>query len=1392
MGELAPAEYAPGRRLLGAYSFLGDMPRIAIDVFRNPSYALTPAIIERATFKTLLSADGNSQTQADFQLRTKALYLEVALPKDATLWSAVLDGAPLKPQKKAGVLLLGLPPGTEGKARALHLVYEAPVAEVLRGGKARLVGPKLRYRASADAKDSSEIPLVNVQWKVTVPAGYAVISTDGTLEPESIQRPTPAPLVVAGALYEVSAGFVGPFFSSAREAGRRAPAENQLGLAMQNDADGRNSASAKPSDGSGRDDVMAWGVDAKPRVQAQDNTIGGLAEKRDGAEAPSPVVLAPAAAAPPAGPVAPPPPTAPPTTPPSTTTFGGVISGPLPSIVTPGTEAKPEPAKPAEPALENESLPSSGSGDKKGGGEAGKQVYRSGKLLGVSSLKIDIQQAGGDAATRHGEAPADENVVTFTSLGDAPEVVIMLADGNCLNALSWAAGAIAFLAGMAITFRPVRQKFALVLVLLLASALLPLAWDTLTVALICNAVFYAASLLVPYYLLVGLLRWIVRGVTGIGNRWLGRAATAAAVATAFALTSCMQAVAQDRGLSASAPEPVVVPDDALIVPYDVKAENGIEKADHLLVPFDRYVELWNQAHPDKKLDAHPSPLPYALSGASYNATLEGDETLNVTGKMQINVLAEGYVSIPLGLRNGVLAKVMLDGKPAQMKIVTAVAKPAAPSKAANPVARNDSTLFLLQLTGKGTHKLELEARLKLARMGGWRGTAAALPAAPAATMTFRIPQPQTEVRLGQVVDRRSRETTRPDEAIETALGPGGALQLQWRPKVAEAQVDRGLTVQSNALLDIEEDGLRMAVELKLEFRRGQRDGFTLGLPADYMVEKVAGGNVRGWEARRAAGKQTVEISLLKTAKDSEQISLFLARSGRVGAPPLDTFSVPFVTVSDAALASGQVTIRRSVLLDVRTVQRKGLTRIDLGPLPDLSAGPATEESVLAVRPYEAYRFPTLPPPDAFLLTAAPIAADVTAEAQTRVAVNADQPRLESRIVFHVGRRKIYRLEVAVPDDLAAAEVILPAAGQWTIEKQGKRSVLRATLAQGVEGDAALVLRGKLAALDARQEMPLPQLEVLGVKREEGDIAVQADPAFNVEARELRNAQETERQRVDAWLDAPLRDATRVALRYSGGAYSGRLRLVARKPEVVCDTITNVKVTDRAIEETIMLNYEIRNAGVRELTFLLPASMRDARISTPMLRRKTVAPADPKNADGPLRVRLELQGDAMNDLRVLVENDRLLPSGSSSYSAPLPSPETAGGAADFLLRQFVVLENTNPDELTVEPLRGMEEIRRQQREWQTLCERLHTNNLYKAYLVQPGAGSPRLSFHLVAHEELQTAGRVSTSRRRRWLSTPTGRIGRKWSSRSTTLRNSSWTWSCPRARSCGRSTWRASR
>ena len=118
VGELAEADYQPGRRLLGAFGFVGDPPELKIDVLRHPGYPIYPAIVEECSLDTNLSPEGQSQTQARFKLRTKAVYVQVKLPPKAKLWSAELDGAAIKPQKQGDGVLIDLPASTAAKAQA--------------------------------------------------------------------------------------------------------------------------------------------------------------------------------------------------------------------------------------------------------------------------------------------------------------------------------------------------------------------------------------------------------------------------------------------------------------------------------------------------------------------------------------------------------------------------------------------------------------------------------------------------------------------------------------------------------------------------------------------------------------------------------------------------------------------------------------------------------------------------------------------------------------------------------------------------------------------------------------------------------------------------------------------------------------------------------------------------------------------------------------------------------------------------------------------------------------------------------------------------------------------------------------------------------------------------
>ncbi len=316
--------------------------------------------------------------------------------------------------------------------------------------------------------------------------------------------------------------------------------------------------------------------------------------------------------------------------------------------------------------------------------------------------------------------------------------------------------------------------------------------------------------------------------------------------------------------------------------------------------------------------------------------------------------------------------------------------------------------------------------------------------------------------------------------------------------------------------------------------------------------------------------------------------------------------MPWVSLTEAALHNGQLTIRRSPLLEVRTLDRSGVTRTDLPSDAARSAGAVGgEESPLGIRPFEAYSFAAVP--FTVRLAAAPVAAQVTATVQTVLRIADYERSLESRIAFDVQGRPVYQLQMLLPEDLRVDRVSAPGEFQYAVTRQDKRPLLTIYLATGQQGNVPVLIRGKLGGEGELKELPLPRLEVRSADRQQGDVAVQVDPAFDVDATDLKHCEKMLLGRVYAWLNPEQRRVARLGLHYTQGDYAGTLRLALRKADVVCDTISNVRVTDRALEETILLDFTIKNAGVRELSFLLPRGMEGSRISVPMLRQKTVEP-----------------------------------------------------------------------------------------------------------------------------------------------------------------------------------------
>ncbi|MCL4203879.1 MAG: DUF1559 domain-containing protein [Pirellulaceae bacterium] len=1293
VGELAAAQYRAGRRLLGVYEFAGPPGDVRIDIRRRDGYGLPPAIVQRAKLETLVATSGACTTGARYLLRTKAPFLEIRLPdKQSRLWSALVDGRPMTPQTDGDSLLISLPATGRDAVRDLQIVYETPVAPLFLSGNVETAAPRLLLRSDRDAPPR-EVPTADIEWQLFLPPGHRLVRSFGTVETEGLpSRPSPV-WTVAAILYEIGGGV-----------SLLMPAELRMRSFSTSEATPPPATALYLADDmdSIRLDVQSGAMGAVTAEEFDMEALAANEFRREAAEASQPMAesapvdqpQAPQAAPAPSRPAGPPTETPPPVV----------------------WEPKPEPAAAAQ--------------------QAKSKMWA---LEGVRSLRIDLQ-------------PGDDSV-TFRSLGSDPRLGATLVNQQQMNCLAWTVAGLVLALGIALTRSTARRKATLIVVVILAAlALPPLTGWTQELGDVFDAAFFAACLLVPYYLAVALVRWACNCCCRCTAVPRSAATAAGTLLLLLPGTLVNQAWAQNPAPAFDPqplidlllpPQPLRLPDDAVIIPYDpAQGDEGLKNATKVLVPYAKYIELWNRAYPDKRLDAKPPIVPYALAGAAYQATLAGGEFLELQGRLDIEVFSDQPVQVPLDLRGAVLSGARLDGQPARLQIVgpAAVAQTAnAPAQMeqqvqqqARVVPAQPDPLVLLHVSGKGLRRLDLTVRIKLERRGGWRVAAARVPVAPAASLTLAVPAARTEVRLVGLADRGEHETETDGAQIVTALPMTGDLNLQWRSKVAEGQVDRSLTAESEAVLDVQEDGLRLAWRVNLLFPRSRRDTFTILLPDGYLVERVTGDNVRGWEWNAEQTPARLEITLLKEAMDSETVTLHLSQRGAVRADAPTQLSVPVVAVDGAMLHKGRITIRRSSRIDLRTDQTQGVSRTDVAA--DLSAvlggGDAAEESPLGLLAYQAYQFAATP--FAMQLTALPIPDETTAELQTLLRIAERETALETRVLLNVRRRPVHRVRLVVPQELKL-EQVGPGPLDWAETQDNGRRLLNVYLEAGRTEPFSLVLSGSLGRRQAADPVSVPKFEVLDVASQQGDIVVQIDPAFNVRATELKNCESILLSRVFGWLQAAQRPLARLALRHSNPDYDARLEITPRQPRVSGFTVTNVKVTNIAVEETIVVDLTIQDAGIREVSFLVPAAMGQPRIRAPLLRQKTIEPAE----DGWLRVRLQLQEETLGQYRVLVENDRLLTMADARQSllqqAPIPVLE--GVRTD---QRYVTLEEAGRDELEIVGRENLQPLNRQQAEWRKLAGILG-DGITQAFLVSGGNASPLLTYKTVQRATVQTAG-----------------------------------------------------
>ena len=165
---------APDKATTLAYRYARPDYRLALAVRRFDDAAVLEALVDCAKFTSVVADDGQMMTEMALTVRNNGRqFLEIALPPDATVWSAFVAGQPVRPSLRAGKLLLPIESsGDADRALAVELTY---------------VGTNIFPRASglvAFASPKFDVPLKNARWEIYLPPDYDYQQFAGTMTRE--------------------------------------------------------------------------------------------------------------------------------------------------------------------------------------------------------------------------------------------------------------------------------------------------------------------------------------------------------------------------------------------------------------------------------------------------------------------------------------------------------------------------------------------------------------------------------------------------------------------------------------------------------------------------------------------------------------------------------------------------------------------------------------------------------------------------------------------------------------------------------------------------------------------------------------------------------------------------------------------------------------------------------------------------------------------------------------------------------------------------------------------------------------------------------------------------------------------------------------------------------
>lgn len=424
------------------------------------------------------------------------------------------------------------------------------------------------------------------------------------------------------------------------------------------------------------------------------------------------------------------------------------------------------------------------------------------------------------------------------------------------------------------------------------------------------------------------------------------------------------------------------------------------------------------------------------------------------------------------------------------------------------------------------------------------------------------------------------------------LGPVEDAWIGWKPRSRDVREEQTVFYAEASQLYVPGPGLIEGVHhVQVRPAHGQVRELIFTAPSGLTITDVLGADVFEAAGKTNAPPVSPLVSLWRFDPDTRKLRVNLrapqsrpfalvVRSQTPASPLPAEQSVGVLSVAEAAGQIGLVGVATGDEVQVENVTATGFSSINVEDFPPAALSLLSRSTPgLALR--RAYRYLDLN--GSVRWSASPVQPDIRVEAQNTLSVGEDRTVLAVNATVNVTRAGIFRLSFTLPTGFDVESITGESLSHWTELKNGAERILTLHLRGKTEGKQSFAISLAGAGIKTARGWAVPNLAIREASKQQGTLVVVPEQGIRFQVATRENVTQLDPQK------SGIQQKGVLAFRLLQAAWALTLDAEQVDPWIQVTGLQHATVNEATLKVAANLQYQIENAGIKELRVYLPTN-----------------------------------------------------------------------------------------------------------------------------------------------------------------------------------------------------------